>query len=71
MSPFSHHGLPVGGKEWMQQGGHRERNATRGMGLENERSCDMGVHLRRRLHRHVMRIALSFTFIFCDERVLW
>lgn len=46
MSPFSHHGLPVGGKEWMQQGGHRERNATRGMGLENERYCDMGVHLR-------------------------
>ena len=30
----------------MQQGGHRERNATRGMGLENERYCDMGVHLR-------------------------
>ena len=24
----------------MQQGGHRERNATRGMGLENERYCD-------------------------------
>ena len=46
MSPFSHHGLPVGGKEWMQQGGHHEKNGTRGMGLENERSCDMGVHLR-------------------------
>ena len=43
MSPFSHHGLPVGGKEWMQQGGHRERNATRGMGLENERYCDGSV----------------------------
>ena len=39
-------GLPVGGKEWMQQGGHHEKNGTRGMGLENERSCDMGVHLR-------------------------
>lgn len=39
--------------------------------LQLQRSCDMGVHLRRRLHRHVMRIALSFTFIFCDDRVLW
>ena len=39
-------GLPVGGKEWMQQGEHHEKNGTRGMGLENERSCDMGVHLR-------------------------
>lgn len=27
----------------MQQGGHRERNATRGMGLENERYCDGSV----------------------------
>lgn len=43
--------------------------------LQLQRSCDMGVHLRASAsiceHRRVMRIALSFPSIFCDERVLW
>ena len=43
MSPFSHHGLPVGGKEWMQQGGHHEKNGTRGMRLENGQYCEDSV----------------------------